>query len=115
MRELKARKAELEETLAKVIPLRPPPYLYTEANIARFRAQLKDIFLSGKTQVTRNYLRFLVHEVIVTDDRIEVILNPRSALALMAAEGRKAESEALSDAPDSVLTTVVSWRRTRGT
>ncbi len=92
LRELKARREELEETLAKVVPLKAPPYLYTEANIRRFQADLKNIFLSARTPMTKNYLRFLVEEIVITDDRVEISLKPRSALAMMSAEGRKKQN-----------------------
>ena len=100
----------MKETLSKVVPLRPPPYLYTEANIRRFQADLKDIFLSGTTPMTKNYLRFLVEEIVVTADRVEISLEPRSALAMMSAEGRKTESEPPTGDPE-VLILGVSWLR----
>ncbi len=67
-RELRARKLELEDTLKKVVPIRPPPYLYTQANIERFQQSLKELFLSGDNSMTRNYLRFLVEGIIVTGE-----------------------------------------------
>lgn len=112
LRELNARRAELEETLKNVIPLRPPPYLYTEANIRRFQGDLKDIFLSGETSMTKNWLKFLVQEIVITDDRLEFSLSKRGIAALMSAEGRKrASGTPAKEAPEEVLTCAVSWLR----
>ncbi len=45
--ELKAKRDELRQTLAKVVPLRaPPPNLYSEASIKKFQESLRTIFLS---------------------------------------------------------------------
>ena len=62
-----------------MVPVRPPPYLYTSANIQRFQQDLKDIFLSAKTSITRNYLRFLVERITVTGKRVEISLKREAA------------------------------------
>lgn len=38
VQELMNRKAELEDTLRKVVPIRPPPYLYTASTLVRARS-----------------------------------------------------------------------------
>jgi hypothetical protein len=69
--ELKAKRTELQQTLAKIVPLRvPPPYLYSEASIAKFRASLRSIFPSNDTSLTKNYLKFLVEKIIVTGSKM---------------------------------------------
>ena len=84
--ELRARQAEIEDTLAKVIPIhKAPAHLYSDASIAKFRTQIRDLFLSGDNALTRNYLCFLVERITVTDNRIDLTARSESAVQMIAA------------------------------
>ncbi len=96
VQELMNRKAELDDTLRKVVPIRPPPYLYTAANIERFQESLKEMFLSGDNSMTRNYLRFLVEGITVTDEQIETSARTDAALRLMAGGSRQEKTECVN-------------------
>jgi hypothetical protein len=57
---------DLQQTLRKVVLLRPPPpNLYTEASITKFQTSIRSIFLSQDNALTKNYLRFLVDKIVV--------------------------------------------------
>ena len=72
--ELKAKREELQQTLRKVVLLRPPPpNLYTEASIQKFQESIRLIFLSQDHALTKSYLRFLVEKVIVNGPRVQLI------------------------------------------
>ncbi len=106
MRELRARRAEIEETLAKVVPLRvPPPTLFTEATMARFQSSLRAMFLEGNA-LTKHYLRQLVAEVVVTDGDV-VLRGRREAVLAMMASG--ASPSSMSTTTGEVLASVVDF------
>ncbi len=51
LRELQGKHAELAQTLGKVVPLRsPPPHLYAETTIERFRQTIRDVFRKRYTK-----------------------------------------------------------------
>ncbi len=105
--ELRGIKAELVEELAKMIPLRsPPPNLYTQATITRFRDSIRDMFTAKDSATARNYLRFLVNEIVVLDASIQIFTRTDAALRMMAET--KNPTSVLS-ADGEVRTTVVDW------
>jgi DNA invertase Pin-like site-specific DNA recombinase len=113
LRELTAKRDELASTLAKVVPLhRPPPHLYTEATLERFQGMLRQVFLSGQTSMTRNYLRFLVERIEVGPIKAEgtainVVGKSGAAVALMANVGRELSAPVNPQGP--VLSSVNDW------
>ncbi len=117
LRELIHRRAELKDGLAKVVPIKPPPYLYTQANIERFQESLKDMFLSAENPMTRNYLRFLVEGITVTGASIEISARTDAALQLMAGDGKpppeKIEAEGVNPSASSP-TMGLDWLRQTG-
>ena len=92
----------------QVVPIRPPPYLYTAANIERFQQSLKEMFLSGDNSMTRNYLRFLVEDITVTDEQIDISARTDAALRLMAGGSRQEKTECVNHSVVSP-TIVYDW------
>ena len=83
--ELKAKRTELQQTLAKIVPLRtPPPYLYSEPSIQKFQASLRKIFLSNDATLTKNYLRFLVEKIVVTGAKVQMVTRSAAVVRMMA-------------------------------
>ncbi|MDC3956857.1 recombinase zinc beta ribbon domain-containing protein [Polyangium jinanense] len=118
VRELRARREELMSTLSKVVPLRPPPaHLYSQVSISRFQRSLRELFLSDDPALTRNYLRFLVEEIVVTGDQIDLVARTAAAIQMMAAAGsgpapiagHKSTEAGVCNHPPQVRTTVVDW------
>jgi hypothetical protein len=72
-----------------------------------FQDQLRDIFISADTPMTKNYLRFLIEKVEVLDDRIAIEAKARSAVALMADAAPVGEV----NHPEAVLTNGGKWLR----
>jgi site-specific DNA recombinase len=93
LREWQSKCEELESSLTKIVPLRaPPPHLYTEATLERFRSMLREVFVSGQTSMTKAYLRFLVEriEVSLSGDRqleLNIVGKSGAAIQLMASLG----------------------------
>ncbi len=86
--ELKAKRADLQQTLSKVVLLRPPPpNLYTEASITKFQSSIRSIFLSGDNALTKNYLRFLVDRIVVNGSHVQMVTRSEAVVRLMAAGG----------------------------
>ena len=86
LRELQAKHAELTQTLGKVVPLRaPPPHLYAETTIERFRQTIRDVFLSADQTLAKNYLRFLVERIVVQGNSLEIHGKADASVALLAA------------------------------
>jgi hypothetical protein len=103
---LKDRRRELSETLAKVVPLRPPPpHLYSPENIERFRQSIRGIFLSGNNAMTRNYLRFLVDHIVLKGTQVELYARTDAAVRVMVSGQKK--TEAITGIP--VLASVIEW------
>ena len=104
---LKDRRRELNETLAKVVPLRPPPpYLYSAESIEGFRASIRKLFLSGDNAMTRNYLRFLVDRIVLKGRQLELYARTEAAVRVMASSGAKKTTEV---GTGEVLTSVLEW------
>ena len=78
---------------AKAFTALDPPYLYTAANIERLQQSLKEMFLTGDNPLTRNYLRFLVEGITVTDEQIDISARTDAALRLMAGGSRQEKTE----------------------
>lgn len=113
IRSLKAKRDELQDALAKIVPLRPPPgHLYTEAALRRFQAALRELFFSDDLVLARHHLRYLVEEIRVTDRHVSIEVRGAAALKLMAAGGPVPAGEVAHQ--DGVLTTVVPWLRRTG-
>lgn len=95
--ELRAKREELREAIRKVVPLRPPPpHLYGEATIRKFRDSLRAVFLGNETSMTKNYLRFLVEKIVVTADRVQLVAKTDAVVRLMSAGGKMIESPSAS-------------------
>jgi site-specific DNA recombinase len=103
---LKDRRRELTETLAKVIPLRPPPpHLHSAENIERFRESIRGLFLSGNNAMTRNYLWFLVDRIVLNGTHVELYARTEAAVRVMVSGQKK--TEVITGLP--VLTSVIEW------
>ena len=73
VRELRAQRSALLETIDGLRPLAPAPKdLLADGTIKKFQAKLRDIFISNDTPMTKNYLRFLVEKIEVLDDRVVI-------------------------------------------
>ena len=108
--QLHERRDELRDTLSKVVPLRPPPpHLYTAANVAKFQQSIREIFLSGDTSLTRNYLIFLIDSIVITDDHVQIFAKTDAALQMMA----ELPPSGVLTAEGQVRATVVDWLRRR--
>jgi hypothetical protein len=117
--ELKARRDELQQTLHKVVALRPPPpNLYTEASIERFQRSIRSIFLSGDNGLTKSYLRFLVDKTVVNGPHVQLHTRPDAVVQMMAAGGAALPDPAAGHDGAHSRTSVadwlpgVAWRRT---
>lgn len=109
VRELRARRVEIDAALAKVVPLRPPPpHLFTEAAMARFQQSVRELFLEGNA-LTKHYLRHLVAEVVVTDGDVVIRGRRDAVLTMMAANARTPSP--LFTKGEGVLTSGVGWLR----
>lgn len=88
IRTLKAKRDELAEGLAKIVPLRTPPgYLYTEATVQRFQASLRELFLSDDQVLARHALRYLIDHITVTDHHVAIEVRGAAAVNLLATNG----------------------------
>jgi DNA invertase Pin-like site-specific DNA recombinase len=111
LKELRKQKAELEETISKVVPISsPPPHLYKTETIETFRDGIREVFLSDSHELTRNYLRILIDKIVLHGDVAEVVVRTEGAAALMAQDGA---SPGTLTGPESVLTSVRGWLRVR--
>jgi hypothetical protein len=85
LRELRAEREKLQHDLDVLLPLAPAPKnLLTDETIQKFQDKLRDIFISNDTPMTKNYLRFLVEEIVVFDDRVVIKAKARNAVVMMA-------------------------------
>lgn len=113
VRELRARRDELRETLSKLVPLRPPPpQLFTAATRQRFQGALRELFLEGNA-LAKHDLDFLVAEVVVAEGDV-IIRGKREAVLSMMAAGSASSPLAPSPAftpTGEVLTSVGDWLR----
>jgi site-specific DNA recombinase len=110
LRELRAERENLQHDLGNLQPLAPAPKnLLTDETIQKFQDKLRDIFISNDTPMTKNYLRFLVEEIVVFDDRVVIKAKARNAVVMMA----HPEPLAMGGAnhPDPVLTKGGDWLR----
>lgn len=110
LRELREEQAKVSEMLTNLKPLdAPPKHLLDADTIAQFQALIRDIFVSADTPATKNYLNFLIEQIVVHADRVEIKSKPLNALALMAA----APGLRLGDVnhPEAVLTKGGDWLR----
>lgn len=104
VRELRTKRAELTETLKKVVPIQTvPPHLYKRETIESFQQLLRDVFLSGSHPMTRNYLRMLVDKIVVHEGDIEIVARTDGALTLMASASSGTEFTAQGAVPTSVM------------
>jgi hypothetical protein len=110
--ELKAKLEELQQTLRKVVPLRPPPpNLYTDASITKFQSSIRSIFLSGDNALTKNYLRFLVDKIVVNGQRVQMVTRSEAVVRMMAAGGGATPGTAVERDPGVSPTFDVGWLR----
>jgi hypothetical protein len=108
--ELTQRRTEISESLAKVVPMRPPPHLYSEPTIQRFQAKLQALLLGEDRTVARSYLTLLVDSIVVEDTKITLVAKTDEALRMLAvggATGGELTAGAVSPA------TVMPWLRDR--
>jgi site-specific DNA recombinase len=83
--ELKAKRDDLQQTLRKLVLLRPPPpNLYTESRITKFQNSIRSIFLSKDNALTKNYLRFLVDKIVVTGPTVQMVTRSEAVVRMMA-------------------------------
>jgi DNA invertase Pin-like site-specific DNA recombinase len=109
--ELRAQRDDLRQTLAKVVPIvPPPPHLFAEATVKRFQENVRSIFVSGDNALTRHYLRFLVARVEVTDAHVRVLGRTEAVAQLLA---QKQPSSPKLPPAGEVLATVSAWLRDR--
>lgn len=109
--ELAERRKEISGALAVVVPIRPPPHLYTEPTIKRFQAKLRELLLSEDTSVARGYLTLLVDAIVVEGSTVRLVAKTEGALRLLATGGATVgELTASAVSP----TTVMPWLRRRG-
>lgn len=107
VRTLRARQRELEGALGKIVPIhKPPPNLYTEANITRFQANLRRLFLRPDRTLAKNYLRMLVDRIEVLDTEIKIVANTDPAVRMLAG-GPTTAGELTAEAVSP--TTVLDW------
>ena len=110
LRDLEAKRSELQQALTKVVPLtKPPPHLYTEATLTRFQGMLREVFLSGQTSMTKSYLRFLVERIEVQPApkrslEVNIVGRSGAAVALIASTANGNQSRG-----EPVLGSVGSW------
>lgn len=113
LRELRTKHAELTAALAKVVPLHaPPPYLYAETTIERFRGLVRELFLSANQTMAKNYLRFLVERIVVRDTELEIHGKTQPTVALLAASPELTFPVPVKPA-EEVLTSAGGWLRVR--
>lgn len=115
VRELKAKREEVASVLAKIVPIRHvPPHLYAEATIKKFQASMKEVLLTNRAGIAKNYLRMLVASIKLTPGpdtvAVEIAARTDAAVAMIAVGGGK---DGLNQ-PDRVLTTVGHWRPRHG-
>ncbi len=107
LRELQAKRAELEDQLAKLTsPTPPPAHLMSDAAIKRFQDRIKDIFISNDTPMSKAYLQFLIDRIVVHEDKIEIRAKAGNAVALMAADPSKTPKV---NRPEVVLANGGNW------
>ena len=71
------------------------------------------MFLSGDNPMTRNYLRFLVEGITVTDQQIDISARTDAALRLMAGGSGQEKTESVN--PSVVSPTMgLDWLRQTG-
>lgn len=110
--ELKATRDDLQQTLRKVVLLRPPPpNLYTESRIAKFQNSIRSIFLSQDNALTKNYLRFLVEKIVVSGPQVQMVTRSEAVVRMMAAGGEGAAGAAVERDPAVSPTFAVGWLR----
>jgi hypothetical protein len=84
--ELKAKRDELQQTLRKVVVLRPPPpNPLHEASIGKFQGSIRSIFLSKDNALTQNYLRFLVDKIVVNSPQVQMVTRAEAVVRMIAA------------------------------
>lgn len=113
VRELQKRQIEVKDTLAKVVPIRPPATLYADATIERFQRDLRGIFLAGDNALAKSYLRFLIEKITVKDREVTIEAKANAALTMMAAGNEKAGGSGIALPPAEVLTSVPTKLRKR--
>jgi Recombinase zinc beta ribbon domain len=104
---LRARRAELQETLVKVVPIRPAPAsLTSDAAVRRFRETLRAMLKESNNGLARSYLRLLVEKIVVDGGVVRITAKTDAALQVMA-DG----TTGVSTSGPQVRTTVVDWLR----
>ena len=103
IRELKARRKELQQTLEEIKPSSPIPVrIYTDESIESFQATVRELFLSGHDRMlTKRYLKLFLEKIVVKLPRVELVGKSEIILAIL--ENQKAVRTG------GVLTAVGSW------
>jgi site-specific DNA recombinase len=110
LRELKAKRDEVVQALAKLRPLfRVPPYLYKPETIEGFQSRVRAALSSDDWGVRRVYLQNLIDHIVVGEESIVLEVRAGAALAMMAAS-RPASVESTGG---EVLPDVVDWHARR--
>jgi site-specific DNA recombinase len=109
LRELRQKRNEIASTIAKIVPLRPPPsHLYSAATIQRFQDTVRQLLLSDDPTLAKNYLRFLVDQIVVRGNEVEIRGKTQAAVALLSA-GSEGTCLATVKRPAEVLTSGGGW------
>jgi hypothetical protein len=110
LRELKTKRDEVVQALAKLRPLfRVPPYLYKAETIAAFRNRVHTALSSDNHAIRRVYLQNLIDHIVVGEESITIEVRAGAALAMMAAS----RPAAVESTGGEVLPDVVDWHARR--
>ncbi|MCB9558116.1 MAG: recombinase family protein [Deltaproteobacteria bacterium] len=94
------RRTELRETLAKVVPMKPPAHLYTPATIEKFQRSLREVFLGEDRALAKSYLRFLVDKIVISPGgQVEIHAKSHAALKMLQASGKAKRKGEPEDSP----------------
>jgi site-specific DNA recombinase len=98
--ELTSRRAGLRETLAKVVPMKPPGHLYTPATMEKFQRSLREVFLGEDRTLAKSYLRFLVDKIVINEGgQVEIHAKSHAALKIIERSGKAKGKGEPEDSP----------------
>lgn len=110
LRELKTKRDEVVQALAKLRPLfRVPPYLYKPETIEAFQNRVREALSSDSHAIRRVYLQNLIDHIVVGEESIVLEVRAGAALAMMAAS----RPAAVESTGAEVLPDVVDWHARR--
>lgn len=110
LRELKAKRDEVVQSLAKLRPLfRVPPYLYKPETMEGFQNRVRAALASENHAIRRVYLQNLLDHIVVGEESITLEVRAGAALAMMAAS----RPTPVESTGTEVLPDVVDWHARR--